>query len=184
MPRQNAEHDARLVLRLPRAMHEALKWTAAHDRLSLSDWVRGVLQERCYSLRAYTNRATEELIESESSRRGRTVATRPATGLGKSTGSGPDWLSGLHWNGGRKDRSMTLRVYRDPDGNKHLGSLPPGSAFDKDRQDLIMDRGEARRELTTWLNRWGRQGKTLRLNGKELGLAQRLLASFDEDPDP
>ena len=53
----------------------------------------------------------------------------------------------------------------------------------QDRQDVIMARGEARRELTTWLNRWGRQGKTLRLNGKELRLAQRLLASFDDDFD-
>ena len=178
MPRRNGEHDSRLVLRLPRAMHEALKWTAKYDKQPLSDWVRSVLQEKCYSLCAYTDEASEQLIE-ESSRRGRTVARRPATGLGKSTGSGPHW-SGLHWRGGRKDRTMTLRSYTDMDGNHHLGSLPPGSAFDKDRQDLIMDRGEARRELTTFLNRWGRQGKTLRLDGKELRLAQRLLASLGD----
>ena len=180
MPRMNGEHDSRLVLRLPRAMHEALKWTAKHDKQPLSDWVRGVLQTRCYSFQAYAGRATEELIEDESSRRGKTIATRPATGLGERTGSGPHWYNGLHWRGGRKDQTMTLRSYTDVNGDNHLGSLPPGSAFDKDRQDLIMDRGEARRELTTWLNRWGRQGKTLRLNGKELRLAQRLLASLGD----
>ena len=175
MPRKNAMHDSRLVLRLPRAMLEALRWTSKYDKQPLSDWVRSVLQEKCYSLRAYADQASEQLVD-----HGKTVATRQATGLGESTGSGPDWYSGLHWNGGRRDRNMTLRSYIDADGNSHLGSLPPDSAFDKDRQDVFMDRGEARRELTTWLNRWGRQGKTLRLNGKELGLAQRLLASFDD----
>ena len=75
---------------------------------------------------------------------------------------------------------MTIPAYTDVRGNTHLGSLPPDSAFDKDRQDMIIDRCEARRELTTWLNRWGRQGKTLRMDGRELRLAQRLLASFDD----
>ena len=173
MPRKNPEHDHRMIVRLPRAMHEALKWTAKNDKQPLSDWVRSKLQMHCYSLRAYSNEATEELIESESSRHGKAVATRPATGLAESN-------SGLHWNGGRKDRTMTIRSYTDVRGNKHLGSLPPDSAFDKDRQDLIIERGEARRELTTWLNRWARAGKTLRMTGKELRLAQRLLASFDD----
>ena len=79
MPRMNGEHDSRLVLRLPRAMHEALKWTAKHDKQPLSDWVRGVLQTRCYSFQAYAGRATEELIEDESSRRGKTIATASST---------------------------------------------------------------------------------------------------------
>ena len=184
MPRMNAEHDARLVLRLPLAMFEALKWTAKHDKLPLSDWVRGVLQTRCYGFRAYSDQATEELIEDGSSRRGKIVATRPATGLAESGDSGLHWYNWLAWRGGRKDRTTTLRSYSDMEGNKHLGSLPPGSAFDTDRQDMILDRREARRELTTWLNRWGRQGKTLRLNGKELRLAQRLLASFDDFDAP
>ena len=174
MPRKNAMHDARLVLRLPRAMLEALRWTSKHDQLPLSDFVRNTLQTRCYTLHACTGLPSEELIESESTRGGRVVATRPPTGLAESDDG---WFC---WNGGRKDKTMTLRSYTDVKGNNHLGSLPPDSAFDKDRQDVIMARGEARRELTTWLNRWGRQGKTLRLNGKELGLAQRLLASFDD----
>ena len=186
MPRQNAEHDARLVLRLPKGMLEALRWTAKHDKLPLSDWVRNHLQKHCYSLRAYSDEETEQLIDSASSYRGRTVATRPATGLAESGDNGPHrggpfcWYSGLAWNGGRKDKTMTLRSYTDREGNKHLGSLPPTWAWDTDRQDLFMDRREARRELTTWLNRWGRQGKTLRLGGKELRLVQRLLASFDD----
>ena len=169
MPRKNAMHDGRLVLRLPGEMLEALRWTSKYDKQPLSDWVRSVLQTRCYSLRAYADQASEELVD-----HGKTVATREATGLAESDDG---WFC---WNGGRKDKTMTLRSYTDVKGNSHLGSLPPDSAFDKDRQDVFMDRGEARRELTTWLNRWGRQGKTLRLNGKELGLAQRLLASFDD----
>ena len=174
MPRKNAEHDARLVLRLPKAMLEALRWTSKVDKLPLSDWVRGVLQTRCYSLRAYGGEATEQLIENESTRGGRVVATRPETGLGESI-DGWFW-----WKGQRRDKTMTLRSYTDVNGDSHLGSLPADSAFDQDRQDMILDRREARRELTTWLNRWGREGKTLRLDGKELRLAQRLLASFDD----
>ena len=178
MPRIHGEHDARLVLRLPRAMHAALKWTAQYDKLPLSDWVRNVLQTRCYSLRAYGGEATEQLIENESTRGGRVVATRPETGLGESI-DGWFW-----WNGGRRDKTVTLPSYADGDGNKHLGSLPSGWAFDKDRQDLIMDRGEARRELTTWLNRWGPPGQDPSVEWEGIGLGERLLASFDEDPDP
>ena len=184
MPRIHGEHDSRLVLRLPRTMHEALKWTAKYDRSSLSDWVRSVLQTRCYSLRAYADQETEQLIDSESSYRGKTVATRPATGLAESGDSGPHWAGAFCWNGGRKDRTMTLRSYTDVNGDSHLGSLPADSAFDTDRQDMILDRREARRELTTWLNRWGRQGRTLRLDGKELRLAQRLLASLGDFDAP
>ena len=169
MPRKHGEHDARLVLRLPRGMLEALKWTAQLDKLPLSDWVRGVLQARCHSLYTHADKWTEVLIDHESSRVLKTVATRPATGVGD-----------LAWKGGRKDRTMALRSYVDVNGDKHLGSLPRDSAFDKDRQDLNLDRREARRELTTWLNRWGREGKTCRMDGKELRLAQRLLASFDD----
>ena len=184
MPRIHGEHDARLVLRLPKAMLEALRWTAKHDQQPLSDWVRSVLQTRCYGFRAYSNHETEQLIEDGSSRRGKTIATRPATGLAESGDSGPHWCSWLAWRGGRKDRTMKLRSYTDVNGDSHLGSLPPGSAFDTDRQDLILDRREARRELTTWLNRWGRSGKTLRMNGKELRLAQRLLASLGDFDAP
>ena len=175
MPRKNAEHGARLVLRLPREMFEALKWTAKVDRQPLSDWVRNVLQEKCYTLTADADEETEQLVENQSTRGGRVVATRPETGLASESADG--WFC---WNGGRKDRTLTLPSYVDVDGNTHVGSLPPNSAFDKDRQDMILDRREARRELRTWLNRWARQGKTLRLNGKELRLAQRLLASFDD----
>ena len=177
---QNAEHDARLVLRLPLAMLEALKWTSKVDKLPLSDWVRNILQEHCYSLSAYGNEETEKLIEGDW-RRDVVVATRPATGLAE-RGDKDHWSgrASLSWKGGRKDPKKTLRSYTGLTGEHHLGSLPADLDFDKDRQDMILDRREARRELTTWLNRWGREGKTLRMNGKELRLVQRLLASFDE----
>ena len=166
MPRMNGEHDSRLVLRLPRAMHEALKWTAKYDRSSLSDWVRNTLNKNCYDIEIHdATRPPQEVLMSH---RGHRIDGRPLT------------KEAERWQGRREDKTMKLRSYVDMDGNHHLGSLPPGSAFDKDRQDLIMDRGEARRELTTWLNRWGRQGKTLRLDGKELRLAQRLLASLGD----
>ena len=166
MPRKNAEHDARLVLRLPRAMHAALKWTAQYDKQPLSDWVRNTLNKNCYGIAIHN--ATRPPQEVLMSHRGHRIDGRPLT------------KEAERWQGRREDKTMRLRSYVDGDGNKHIGSLPSGWDFDKDRQDLIIDRREARRELTTWLNRWGRTGKTLRMTGKELRLAQRLLASFDD----
>ena len=77
---------------------------------------------------------------------------------------------------------MKLRRYTDLDGGKHLGSLP-AMGGDQVQQDFDIDRAELRRELRTWLNRWGREGKTLRLLDEELRLARRLMAAFDRKPE-
>lgn len=173
MPRQNPEHDGRLVVRLPAAMQDALKWTAEHDRLPLSDWVRNVLQEQCLSIRVWHDR--EVLTDRTDHRGDRKLASR------KSAGKyihGP-WV----WRGRRKAEKTKMRVYTDLQGKEHIGGLPPGMEDEQYHQDYFMDRAEARRELRTWLNRWGRPGKTQRLFPKERQLAQRLLASFDRYPE-
>ena len=178
MPRKNAEHDARLVLRLPRGMHAALKWTAEHDKLPLSDWVRNILNKNCYDIEIHdAARPPQEVLMSHRGTTVHTVMLQQIDGR-------PLTKDAERWRGRREDKTMKLRSYTDVNGDSHLGSLPPGSAFDTDRQDMILDRREARRELTTWFNRWGRQGKTLRLDGKELRLAQRLLASLGDFDAP
>ena len=177
MPRKNAEHDARLVLRLPRGMHAALKWTAKHDKLPLSDWVRNTLNKNCYSIEIHdATRPPQEVLISR--------RWTHASGQWHAIDERPLTKEAVRWPGKREDKTMKLRSYTDVNGDSHLGSLPADSAFDTDRQDMILDRREARRELTTWFNRWGRQGKTLRLDGKELRLAQRLLASLGDFDAP
>ena len=173
MPRQNPEHDSRLVVRLPAAMQDALKWTAEHDRLPLSDWVRNVLLERCLSIRVCHDR---EVLTDRTDHRGvRKLASRECTG----NSIFEPWV----WRGGRKAEKTKVRVYTDMEGIKHEGSLPPGMEDEQFHQDFFMDRADARRELRTWLNRWGRPSKTSRLLGEEPRLAERLLASFDRYPE-
>ena len=49
MPKRNAEHAARLEIRLDPGFKQALADTAAHDGEPLSDWIRAQLNEKTFS---------------------------------------------------------------------------------------------------------------------------------------
>ncbi len=171
MPKQKAEHLGRLEVRLPKAMLYALKWTAEHDRLPLSDWVRKALNENCYSVSRHDGARPpyEVLMQGMWKKGAGLVDSRPLKpGTNK-------------WIGERQNKTKNIRVYTDIDGNEHFGQLPdePGEQM---KQDMMMDREQARRELRTWKNKWGRELKTNVLTDKQARLLDRLLATFDSDP--
>ena len=171
MPKKNPEHNSRLETRLSKNMLHALKWTAEHDRLPLSDWVRKVLNENCYSVSISPwQDPPEERLEQSGKRRHlqEILDWRP---LKSDAGQ---------WQGERQDKTKKLRIYIDMDGNQHIGNLPE-DPHEKMNQDMMMDRQQARRELRTWKNKWARELKTNCLNGEQQRLLDRLLATFDRD---
>ena len=162
MPRKNPEHGGRFEIRLPKAMLHAMRWTAEHAGLPVSDWARNVLNDQTYGVNQH--KSIEYLVEDFAS----PIAERPAD----SSTAGP-------WRGKKRDKTKTIRIHKDMDGRTIVGSLPPGLEHEQRRQDFEFDRAEARSELRTWLNKYGRDGKTLRLSGQQQRMARKLLATFD-----
>ena len=169
MPKKNPEHGARVEIRLPEAMLKAMRWTAEHDKLPLSGWIRDALNRRTFTLRRdYRFTSRECLVRGATG--GIVIAERPPS-------------DSLEWSGNRRHNKIEVPIYHDYDGNPHAGGLPLGKG-NKMSQDLWMDRAKARTELRNWMHRWGIEGKTCRMKGEELRLAHKLLAKFDQDPDP
>ena len=82
---------------------------------------------------------------------------------------------------GRRDKNSGLyALYTDIDGNE--STVAPVDPYTKMEQDMLLERREARQELRTWINRWGRvSNKTNVLTTEQARLASRLLATFDRD---
>ena len=167
MPKYCPENDCRMEIRLPEAMLYALKWTAKYDRLPLSDWVRNTLNEHCYSVHFYPNpigQSSEVLMQEPRRRPSKFVDSRPLE-----EGS-------LRWVGARKCRKDETENYVDMDRNQAQ------DAWEKVVQDHLMGREQARRELRTFKNKWGRVLKTSVLRSEQARLLDKLLATFDREP--
>lgn len=176
MPKRNPEHEARLEIRLPRAMLKALKWTAEHDRLPLSAWIRDALNRRCYSIQR-----DHDYQYKDTGRERLGFGKHAHDRLAERARSDDD---DLEWIGERRRTSTEIRTYTGIDGDSYAGSLPDkeGGKDQQLEQDFWIDRGKARTELRNWMHRWGRERKTLRLHDDELRLVRKLLAKFDRDP--